>query len=247
MIKKLKTKANSLPSKPGVYIMMDKMGDIIYVGKAVSLKNRVSSYFRRSGDVKTGHGAKTELLVSKIADFDVIIANSEFEALVLENTLIKHHMPKYNIRLRDDKGHPYIRVDLRRDYPRFKLASKKQSDGAKYLGPYAGRNTGHTAIDAVSKAFGLPTCSRVFPRDIGKERPCLNHQMGLCRGWCLGKNSEEYAEAVKSAVAVFEGRASTLIADITEDMERAAGELQFERAAHLRDRLKAVKKLTERQ
>ena len=248
ILEKLKNKANSLPTRPGVYIMMDKSGEVIYVGKAVSMKNRVSSYFRSLGDIKTGHAAKTELLVSKIHDFDVIIANSEFEALVLENTLIKHHMPKYNIKLRDDKGHPFIKVDLRLEYPRFTLASKRQDDGLKYLGPYASRGVAHTAIDAVSKAFGLPTCSRVFPRDIGRERPCLNHQIGLCRGWCLpGKNAEEYAGAVKASVAVFEGRASSLITGIAEDMEKAAGELQFERAAMLRDRLKAVKQLTERQ
>ena len=213
VIEKLKRKAGALPSKPGVYIMVDRAGDVIYVGKAISLKNRVGSYFRRTGEVRTGHEAKTELLVSKIADFDVIIANSEFEALVLENTLIKHHMPKYNIKLRDDKGHPFIRVDLREEYPRYALASKRQNDGAKYLGPYSGRSVAHTAIDAVSKAFGLPTCSRSFPRDIGKERPCLNHQIGLCRGWCIpGKNAAEYADAVKSGIAVFEGRASSLIA-----------------------------------
>ena len=247
-IEKLKNKAGALPSKPGVYIMMDKTGDVIYVGKAISLKNRVSSYFRKTGDIRTGHEAKTELLVTKIEDFDVIIANSEFEALVLENTLIKHHMPKYNIKLRDDKGHPFISVDLREQYPRFKIASKRLSDGAKYLGPYSGRSVAHTAIDAVSKAFGLPTCSRVFPRDIGRERPCLNHQIGLCRGWCLaGKSVEEYSDAIKSAIAVFEGRAASLITEISENMERAAEELQFERAAMLRDRLKAVKTLTERQ
>ena len=248
VIEKLKKKAGSLPTKPGVYIMMDKSGEVIYVGKAISLKNRVSSYFRSTVEVRTGHEAKTELLVSKIVDFDVIIANSEFEALVLENTLIKHHMPKYNIKLRDDKGHPFIRVDTRQEYPRFTLASKRQSDGAKYLGPYAGRSIAHTAIDAVSKAFGLPTCSRVFPRDVGRERPCLNHQIGLCRGWCLpGEIGEEYANAIKSSIAVFEGRAASLITGIAEDMEKAAEELQFERAAMLRDRLKAVKQLTERQ
>ena len=248
IIVKLKNKANGLPSKPGVYIMMDKTGEVIYVGKAVSLKNRVASYFRSLGEIKNGHSAKTELLVSKIFDFDVIVANSEFEALVLENQLIKHHMPKYNIKLRDDKGHPFIKVDTKAEYPRFTVISKRQNDGAKYLGPYAGRSVAHTAIDAVSKAFGLPTCSRVFPRDIGRERPCLNYQIGLCRGWCLpGKNNEEYADAVKHSVAVFEGRASSLIADISGDMEKAAEELQFERAAMLRDRLKAVKQLTERQ
>lgn len=247
-IEKLKKKANALPTKPGVYIMTDKSGDVIYVGKAISLKNRVGSYFRKYVEPLSGHEAKTELLVSKIEDFDVIIANSEFEALVLENQLIKHHMPKYNIKLRDDKGHPFIRVDTKAEYPRFTLVSRRQNDSAKYLGPYAGRNIAHTAIDAVSKAFGLPTCSRVFPRDIGRERPCLNRQIGACRGWCVpGSTVDEYAEAVKSAIAVFEGRASTLISSITGEMENAAEAMQFERAAILRDRLKAVRQLTERQ
>ncbi|MDR0838222.1 MAG: excinuclease ABC subunit UvrC [Oscillospiraceae bacterium] len=238
----LREKANALPKSPGVYIMMDKSGEVIYVGKAIALKNRVSSYFHGE------HEPKTELMVSKVASFDVIIANSEFEALVLENQLIKHHMPKYNIRLRDDKGHPFIRVDTREEYPRFSVASKKRSDGARYLGPYAGRNVAHAAIDAVSKAFGLPTCTRQFPRDIGKERPCLNMHIGSCRGWCLPeRGAGEYSEAVRSAITAFDGHAEKLIADITREMEQAAEEMKFERAAELRDRLRAVRELTKRQ
>ncbi|MDR2421529.1 MAG: excinuclease ABC subunit UvrC [Oscillospiraceae bacterium] len=238
----LRKKANALPCRPGVYIMTDKSGEVIYVGKAVALRNRVSSYFYGS------HEAKTALMVSKTADFDVIIANSEFEALVLENQLIKHHMPKYNIRLRDDKGHPFIRVDTREEYPRFTVVSKRRGDGARYLGPYGGRGIAHSAVSAVSKTFGLPSCSRRFPRDIGRERPCLSHHLGICRGWCLKDTPpEEYAEAVTSAIAVFDGRAGSLLAGITREMESAAADMQFERAAGLRDRLRAIKELMKRQ
>ncbi|MDR3209462.1 MAG: excinuclease ABC subunit UvrC [Oscillospiraceae bacterium] len=238
----LREKALALPQRPGVYIMMDKSGEVIYVGKAVALKNRVSSYFHGA------HNAKTELMVSKINTFDVILANSEFEALVLENMLIKHHMPKYNIRLRDDKGHPYIRVDMKLPYPVFAVYSKKQEDAAKYLGPYGGRGIAHAAIDAVSRAFKLPTCSRKFPRDIGRDRPCLNHHMGTCRGWCLPETPQAaYAEAISSAVSVFEGRAETLMARLESEMETAAEEMRFEVAAERRDALRAVTELTKRQ
>jgi excinuclease ABC subunit C len=222
--------------------MLDKSGEVIYVGKAVALRNRVSSYFYGA------HEPKTELMVSKVVDFDVIIASSEFEALVLENQLIKHHMPKYNIRLRDDKGHPFIRVDPREAYPRFTVVSKRRDDGARYLGPYGGRNIAHSAINAVSKAFGLPSCSRRFPRDIGRERPCLSHHLGVCKGWCReGMEHGEYSGAVRSAITVFDGRANKLIDEITREMESAAADMRFERAAELRDRLRAVKELKKRQ
>ena len=145
----LREKANDLPLLPGVYIMKDKSGEVIYVGKAIKLKNRVSSYFHGE------HNAKTEAMVSKIQDFDVIIANSEFEALVLENSLIKYHLPRYNILLKDDKGYPYIRTDLREEYPTFSVVSKPLDDGAKYLGPYGGRSITKNAIDAVCKAFKM--------------------------------------------------------------------------------------------
>ena len=177
MIEMLREKARKLPMQPGVYIMLDKAGAVIYVGKAKLLRNRVSSYF--VGE----HNAKTEAMISKIADFNVIIAGSEFEALVLENSLIKHHMPRYNILLKDDKGYPFIRVDLNEEYPTFSIVSKPGKDGAKYFGPYGGRSVTRNAIDAVKKALKLPTCSRRFPRDIGKERPCLNYHMGTCLGY----------------------------------------------------------------
>ncbi len=175
----LRKKAAALPLKPGAYIMYDEDHTVIYVGKAKALRNRVSSYFHGE------HNAKTEAMVSKIVDFDVIIAASEFEALVLENDLIKHHMPRYNILLKDDKGYPFVRLDNRSIYPRFTIASAPAEDGAEYFGPFSSRGTVNSAIAAVSKAVHLPTCSRQFPRDIGKARPCLNHHMGSCPAYCL--------------------------------------------------------------
>jgi len=238
----LRDKALSLPLLPGVYIMMDASGDVIYVGKAKALKNRVSSYFH--GD----HPPKVAAMVSKIHSFDVIVASSEFEALVLENSLIKHHQPRYNILLRDDKTYPFLRIDLREEYPVFTIVSRPAGDGAKYLGPYGGRTFTRQTLDAVLKAFRLPTCSRRFPRDIGKGRPCLNHHLGTCDAFCRpGASKEAYRERIGQAVAVFEGKLDEIVAQLTEEMNAAAEALQFERAAELRDRIRAVLQVTERQ
>lgn len=242
MIEKLREKARNLPEKPGVYIMLDESGAVIYVGKAKVLKNRVSSYFHGS------HNTKTEALISKIRDFNVIIAKSEFEALVLENSLIKHHMPRYNILLKDDKGYPFIRLDRREAYPRFTVVSKMENDGAEYFGPYGGRGTSFAAIDAVNKALKLPTCSKKFPRDIGKERPCLNYHMGLCRAYCLKDTPKsDYDNAIDQAVMVFEGKTDSLISILTDEMNAAAEELRFELAAEKRDRIKALTALKTKQ
>ncbi|MEG2939489.1 MAG: GIY-YIG nuclease family protein, partial [Oscillospiraceae bacterium] len=157
-------KALDLPAKPGVYIMQGKNHEVIYVGKAKRLVNRVSSYFRENPN----HNLKTRLMVSHVWDFDYIVTDTEFEALVLENSLIKRHMPKYNILLKDDKGYPFIRVSVNDDYPTFTVVSKPQKDGARYFGPYSGRSYSKAAIDAVRTALMLPCCARKFPRDIGK-------------------------------------------------------------------------------
>jgi excinuclease ABC subunit C len=239
---RLLKKALGLPTLPGVYIMLDDMGGVLYVGKAKRLKNRVSSYFHGEHDVKTS------ALVSKIADFNVIIAGSEFEALVLENSLIKHHSPKYNILLRDDKGYPFIRLDTREEYPKFTVASRLVRDGARYFGPYGYRHKTFEAVSAVQKAFGLPSCSRKFPRDIGKERPCLNHHMGVCKAFCLPQTPREaHSEAVEAAIAVLEGKTDGVKAALEAQMTQAAGELQFELAAKLRDRLRAITQLETKQ
>ena len=232
----LREKALSLPLLPGVYIMMDKSGKVIYVGKAKALKNRVSSYFH-----ETGHNAKTAAMVSKIYSFDTIVVGSEFEAFVTENSLIKHHKPYYNILLKDDKGYPYLRVDLKKEYPTFSVVGRAGSDGATYLGPYQGRTKLHEALDTVCKALKLPTCGKRFPADIGKERPCLNFHMGLCSGYCTGTpDAEAYRNTIREAILLLEGRSSELTEKIKIDMEAAAGELKFELAAELRDRMKAI-------
>ncbi|MGM9521723.1 MAG: excinuclease ABC subunit UvrC [Oscillospiraceae bacterium] len=242
MPESLREKALALPLKPGVYIMRDASGEVIYVGKAKALKNRVSSYFHGS------HNAKTEAMISKIADFSVIIADSEFEALVLENSLIKHHAPKYNILLKDDKGYPFIRLDVKSDYPRFTIASKRENDGAEYFGPFGGRSTTKTAIDAICKSLKLPTCGKKFPRDIGKERPCLNYHMGVCDAYCNQKaTQEDYRRAIERAVMILRGRSRELVDELTEQMERAAEELRFEEAARLRDTISSITSLETRQ
>ena len=241
-LEELREKANRLPLLPGVYIMLDASGEVIYVGKAKALKNRVTSYFR--GD----HLPKVAAMAAKVDDFNVIIAESEFEALVLENSLIKRHRPHYNILLKDDKGYPFLRLDRAEAYPRFTLANRVAHDGAQYFGPYGARATSKAIIDTVSKALGMPTCSRRFPRDIGKERPCLQFQMGACRGWCRGEpDAEEYRRTLENAVMVLEGKTAQLTQTLKHEMERAAGELRFEEAARLRDRIRALTGLENRQ
>ena len=183
----LRQKANDLPLAPGVYLMMDKTGKVIYVGKAKKLKNRVSQYFQDTAS----HNEKTRAMVSQVDHFDTIFVSTEFEALILENSLIKRHMPRYNILLKDDKGYPFVRLDADAAYPRFSLVGKTADDGAKYFGPFGGRRETRLAIEAVCGALHLPTCARQFPRDIGRERPCLNHHIGRCDGFCRGEPDAE--------------------------------------------------------
>ena len=242
MIDKLREKANMLPMLPGVYIMKDSFGKVIYVGKAKKLKNRVSSYFRGE------HLPKVEAMVRKVADFEVIVASSEFEALVLENSLIKRHMPHYNILLRDDKSYPFIRVDIKSEYPRISIVNRISEDGARYFGPFGSRGTSFGIISALKKALLLPDCSRKFPRDIGRERPCLNYQMGLCSGFCRGDpGAEEYRARIAQAEMILSGKSEELLDTLRKEMEDAAEELLFEKAAQLRDRMRAVENLSNRQ
>ncbi len=240
----LKDKAHSLPRKPGVYIMQDKQSNVIYVGKAKALKNRVSQYFQDSA----AHTEKTRAMVGQIDHFDVIIADSEFEALVLENALIKRHQPRYNILLKDDKGYPYIRLSVQEDYPRFSLVNRPAQDGARYFGPYGSRGSTQAIIEALRTALRLPACRKTFPRDIGKERPCLNYHMGQCEGYCRGAELKSlHDEAMEQAVSLLEGRYKDVIAQLTGQMEQAAQQLRFEQAAALRDRLRAIELLGKRQ
>lgn len=242
MLEQLREKANKLPLLPGVYIMKDARGEVIYVGKARKLKNRVTSYFRGE------HLPKVQAMVDKVADFDVIVAASEFEALMLENSLIKRHMPHYNILLRDDKGYPFVRLDAGSAYPRFTVVSRTASDGAKYFGPFGGRSVTRGIVDTVCKALRLPTCQKKFPRDIGRERPCLNYHMGTCAGYCLPDTPpEDYVTAVEQAQLILSGKSAQLLRQLTSQMNRASEELRFELAAQYRDRLRAVESLSNRQ
>lgn len=242
MLDTLREKANNLPLLPGVYIMLDEHGEVIYVGKAKKLKNRVSSYFHGE------HHIKVEAMVSKVRDFNVIVAGSEFEALVLENSLIKRHKPRYNILLKDDKGYPFIRVDVKSEYPTMTLVAKTSKDGAKYFGPYGGRSQTRDIISTISKALLLPDCTRKFPRDIGKDRPCLNYHMGNCAGWCLkDSDAENYRRSMQQAMLILEGKSAELMENLRSQMEQAAEELRFERAAEIRDRLRSIESLTNKQ
>ena len=236
-------KANDLPLAPGVYLMMDKSGEVIYVGKAKKLKNRVSQYFQEG----SSHNEKTRRMVAQVDHFDTIFVSSEFEALILENSLIKQHMPRYNILLKDDKGYPFVRLGTGH-YPRFTMVSKPADDDALYFGPFGGRSETRAAIDAICAAFRLPTCSRAFPRDIGKERPCLNHHMGRCDGFCRGTpDEEEYLRRIGQAEELLGGHYRRLTRALREEMEREAEALHFEQAAALRDRVRAIEVLGKRQ
>ncbi len=236
----LKEKARSLPLAPGVYIMRDKSDKVIYVGKAKKLKNRVYQYFQ---DTAT-HSPKTRTMVSKIDHFDVIIAPSEFEALVLECSLIKRYMPKYNILLKDDKGYPYLRLDMKQPYPRLTLVNKLSNDGAEYFGPYGSRSVTHSALEAIRTTLMLPNCSREFPRDVGKNRPCLNYHMNQCTGWCLPENTQEmYRQTIEQARQLLLGNYKDVADQIRKDMLLSSENLEFELAAALRDRLSSVEQL----
>ena len=239
----LREKANDLPLTPGVYLMMDKTGKVIYVGKAKKLKNRVSQYFQDSA----AHTVKTRQMVSQVDRFDTIFVTSEFEALVLENSLIKRHSPKYNILLKDDKGYPFVRLS-RETYPRFSLVNKMAADSARYFGPFGGRQETRQALDAVCAALRLPTCRRQFPRDIGAERPCLNFHMGRCDGFCRPEmTAEEYNRRIEQAVLLLEGKSKQLLREMTAEMEAEAEALKFEQAALLRDRINAISALGKKQ
>ena len=240
----LKEKAISLPMSPGVYIMRNKSDKVIYVGKAKKLKNRVSQYFQDTAS----HMPKTRLMVSKIDHFDYLVAASEFEALVLECSLIKRYMPKYNILLKDDKGYPFLRLNMKDDYPRITMVSKTSQDGATYYGPYGSRGTTNALLKAIQSVLKLPTCSKQFPRDIGKDRPCLNHHMNECAGWCQKERTkEEYRSAMEQAKQLLQGNFKAVADEIRKDMLAAAENLDFEIAASLRDKLNSVEALGQRQ
>ena len=242
-IERLLKKANSLPLKSGVYIMKDADKKVIYVGKAKKLKNRVTSYFRKN----SSHSLKTVKMVSKVEDFDYILTDSEFEALVLECSLIKQYQPKYNILLKDDKGYSYIRVSDE-EYPKISEEKQIKKDGAKYFGPYTSSWAISSSVREAQGIFKLPDCNKSFPRDFGKTRPCLNYHIGRCMGVCTGKISkEEYAETVEQALAFLQGDSKSVLKNMENKMLEYAEREEYEKAARLRDRIAAVKRLGDKQ
>ena len=237
----LRDKTSKLSHLPGCYIMKNKGGTIIYIGKAKNLHNRVSSYFRDSE-----HLTKVAKMVSNVYDYDFIVTGSEYEALVLENSLIKQHKPKYNILLKDDKGYTYIKISDE-DFPRITREMQKKGDG-EFIGPYTSGLTSSQTVAEVNRVFMLPTCRRVFPRDFGKERPCLNFQIKRCIGLCRGCFSkDDYRAIINDAVEYIKSGSTASVESLTAQMEQAAENLEFERAAMLRDRIAAISRAAETQ
>ncbi len=241
--KELRQKAMALPLQPGVYIMKNKDKKIIYIGKAKKLKNRVSSYFGSHSN----HSLKVIRMVENVDDFDYILVDTEFEALVLECSLIKQHMPKYNILLKDDKGYNYIKI-TKGEFPRIFECKRMDDDGATYVGPYISGFSVKQAVEETLKIFKLPRCSKQFPRDYGKSRQCLNGFMGLCSAPCAARiTREEYVNNVKDAVSFLKGGSQAAVREMTQQMNELSENLQFEEAAKLRDRIKAIRHLDEKQ
>lgn len=242
-IKELRKKAMALPLDPGIYIMKDAKNHIIYIGKAKALKNRVSQYFGSD----TNHPEKVRQMVSHVDHFDYIVADSEFEALVLECSLIKQYSPKYNILLKDDKGYHYIRISPP-PYSRIAEAKMVLDDGARYLGPYVSSYAVKQAVDEACKVFQLPTCNRTFAYGSTRERPCLNHYIEQCCAPCTGKIKEsDYDERLQQAVEFLTKGSSEMLALLQERMEKSAENLEFEKAAKIRDRIQAIKRMGDRQ
>ncbi|WRS27443.1 excinuclease ABC subunit UvrC [Oscillospiraceae bacterium MB08-C2-2] len=239
----LKEKAKQLPLDPGVYIMKDTAGKIIYIGKAKALRNRVSSYFRSLDK----HLPKVLRMVENVHDFTTIVTSSEFEALVLECSLIKQHRPKYNILLKDDKGYHYIRVSPG-PYPRITAEKQRLEDGARYFGPYTSSFVVNQTVEEVNQVFMLPACNRRFPEDFRKARPCLNYHIKRCMGLCTGKIREkQYAEIIEQALDFIDGGGSGATQLLTDKMEQAAESMDFEKAAMYRDRIRAIQRITDHQ
>ena len=240
----LEAELKKLPDKPGVYLMHDKEDHIIYVGKAISLKNRVRQYFQKSRNVSP----KIARMIEQIAWFEYIVTDSELEALVLECNLIKEHNPKYNTMLKDGKSYPFLKATIQEDFPRFVLARQMKRDGAKYFGPFTSGAAIRDTIELLNKLFQLRNCRKVLPRDVGKERPCLYHQMGQCPAPCQGSvDREEYRENFQKAISFLNGNTKEVLKDLQQKMEQLAQNMQFEEAAVYRDLIDSVRQVTERQ
>lgn len=232
----MRNKVLLMPHNPGVYIMKDQKHKVIYVGKAKDLKNRVSSYFNKTQNIKTS------MLVSNINDIDIIVTDTEFEALILENSLIKKHKPKYNILLKDDKSYPYIKITIKEDYPEISICNKPADDGNKYFGPYGSRSLAFEAIKTIRSLFMLPSCKRKFPRDILKERPCIYAHIKKCSAVCNGSVSkEEFLNQIYDAIDMLSGKFN--VSNLEKQMINCAENLDFEKATVLRDRIKVINSL----
>lgn len=233
-----------LPGKPGVYIMRDEADTILYVGKAINLHNRVRSYFRE----KIGRGPAIDKMVSLIHHFEYIVTDSELEALVLENNLIKEYSPKYNTLLKDDKTYPYIKVTMGEEFPRILFSRVMKKDKSRYFGPFTAQAAVHETIDLLNKLFGLRTCTRNLPKDIGKDRPCLNYHIKQCSAPCQGYISkEEYNQRINQAVDFLSGNYGLILKDLEQKMKAASEEMEFEEAAKYRDLYNDVKQIAQRQ
>ncbi|MCI9210909.1 MAG: excinuclease ABC subunit UvrC [Eubacterium sp.] len=240
----LEEELKKLPDQPGVYLMYDKNDTIIYIGKAVSLTKRVHQYFQASHN----EGVKKERMVRQIARFEYIITDSELEALVLECNLIKEHRPKYNTMLRDDKTYPYIKVTLSEEYPRVLFSRQMKKDKSRYFGPYTSSGAVKDTIDLLNKLYGLRTCRRNLPKDIGKERPCLNYHIRQCAAPCQAYISkEEYESRIAQAVRFLNGEYQPIMKELEEKMTAASMEMEFEKAAEYRDLLNSVKQIAQKQ
>lgn len=240
----LEEELKKLPAKPGVYLMHDKTDEIIYVGKAVSLKNRVRQYFQKSRNVTP----KIQRMIDRIAWFEYIVTDSELEALVLECNLIKEHSPRYNTMLKDGKSYPFLKATVQEAYPRLLFARQMKRDGCKYFGPFTSGKAIRDTIELVNKLFHLRNCRRVLPRDIGKERPCLYHQIGQCPAPCQGNvKEEEYRANFEKALKFLQGDTKSVLKELTEQMMQVSAEMKFEEAAQIRDLIHSVQQVTERQ
>ncbi|MBQ4353337.1 MAG: excinuclease ABC subunit UvrC [Clostridia bacterium] len=238
----LREKSAALPRTPGVYIMQNEAGKVIYVGKSRSLRDRVSQYFHGA------HDPKTEKMAASVHDFRFITCDTEMEALALENSLIKQYTPKYNIKLKDAKSYPYIRINIKSLWPRITMTRKRIPDGSLYFGPYSSTSTVYGAIAQLERTLGIPTCKKSFPEDIGKERPCVYYQIGRCMGVCTGNvDPADYREAIERAAGILRGGTRDVILELTKKMTDASEELEFESAARYRDAIEALRKLGERQ
>ena len=239
----VKEELGKLPKKPGVYIMHDADDTILYVGKAKNLHSRVRSYFKEN----IGRGPQIDKMVSLIARFEYIVTDSELEALVLENNLIKEYSPKYNTLLKDDKTYPYIKVTLGEEYPRVMTVRQMKKDKAKYFGPFTNGGV-KESIDLINKLYQLRTCNRKLPRDCGKERPCLNYHMGQCCAPCQETVSrEDYAQQIEKAIEFLKGKEQPILLELKEKMQQASEKMHYEEAIRYRDLMESIKKVSQTQ